>query len=90
MYIIVLPYKGISLNDALFQGPDLTNNLLGVFLRFHQKPVAFVGDIAKMFYQVKVTPECRDYLRFFGLRDSEDFSSPIYEFRLTVHVFGAT
>jgi len=31
----------------LLQGPDLTNTLLGVLLRFHQGKVAFTGDIKK-------------------------------------------
>ena len=85
-----LPFKGKSLNDSLYQGPDLTNSILGVLLRFRQEKIAFIGDISKMFYQVRVSPENRDYLRFFWLSDSSDFSSAICEYRLTVHVFGAT
>ena len=81
-----LKNKGNSLNDSLYQGPDLTNSLLGVLIRFRQEPVAFMGDISKMFYQVRVAPEHRDYLRFFWL----DENSRPAEYRLTVHVFGAT
>lgn len=81
-----LKYKGVSLNNALYQGPDLTNNLLGVILRFRQEPVAFMRDIAKMFYQVNVSPESRNLLRFFW----HDEFGRIAEYRLTVHVFGAT
>ena len=42
-----------------------------------------------MFYQVKVTPHQRDYLRFFWWDEFELNSKPV-EYRLTVHVFGAT
>ena len=34
-----------SLNEVLLAGPDLTNSLLGVHLRFRQEPVAVVADV---------------------------------------------
>ena len=37
--------NGVSLNKLSLSGPDLTNNLLGVLLRFRQNPVTLVGDI---------------------------------------------
>ena len=36
---------GQSLNQQLFQGPDLTNNLTGVLCRFRQERIAFMCDI---------------------------------------------
>jgi len=83
-----LKYKGISLNDNLCQGPDLTNNLQGVLLRFRREPVAIVADVQKMFYQVRVNREHVDYLRFFWF-DPNDYTK-VVEYRLLVHVFGAT
>ena len=47
-------FRGISLNDCLYQGPDLTNSLIGVLLRFRQERIAIQGDIESMFYQVQV------------------------------------
>ena len=56
---------GVSLNDMLLQGPNLTNSLVGLFIRFRLEPIAFSCDTEKMFYQFHVNPEDLDYLRFF-------------------------
>ncbi|XP_070571257.1 uncharacterized protein [Ptychodera flava] len=58
-------FQGVSLNGLLLQGPDLTNNLLGVLLRFRQEPIALMADIEAMFHQVKVKEEDSDCLRFY-------------------------
>ena len=50
-------FKGTSLNDQLLQGPDLTNGLLGVIIRFRQEPVAMVANVEGMFHQVWVAPD---------------------------------
>ncbi len=55
----------VSLNTELLQGPDLTNSLLAELLRFRREKVAIMADVAKMFYQIKVPKQLRDYLRFF-------------------------
>ena len=49
-------YKGTSLNDQPLSGPDLTNSLLGVLLRFRQEPVSLSSDIKAMFHPVLVDP----------------------------------
>jgi len=58
-------YHGMSLNDKLLQGPDLTNFLIGVLTRFRQDPVAVMSDVEAMFHQVRVNPKDRSALRFF-------------------------
>ena len=55
-------YREISLNNQLLTGPNLTNTLVGVLLRFRQEPVAIRSDIEAMFHQVCVIPEHRDFL----------------------------
>lgn len=57
-------YQGISLNEQLLQGPDLTNNLIGVLLRFREHPVALMVDVESMFYQVRVPEEDAHLLLF--------------------------
>ena len=53
-----------SLNQQFLQGPDWTNPLVGVLIRFRQEPVAIAADIEAMFHQVYVDPQDRDALRF--------------------------
>ena len=80
-------FAGESLNDNLMTGPDLTNNLVGVLLRFRQENVAFSCDVEEMFYQFFVNPDHRDFLRFLWFdRESDQIS----EFRMKVHLFGAS
>jgi hypothetical protein len=55
---------------------------------FRQEPVGLMCYIEAMF-QVKVTLECRDYLRFLWWNDG-DISREPEEYRMAVHLFGAT
>ena len=57
-------YQGVSLNSFLHKGPCLFGNLLGVLLCFREEPIAFVGDIAKMYLQVELPQEDTHIHRF--------------------------
>ncbi|XP_071476662.1 uncharacterized protein [Diadema antillarum] len=81
--------QGKALNDVVHQGPDMTNNLLGVLLRFRQEPVAVMGDIKEMFHQVRVPPDERDMLRFLWWPEGNLSESP-RTYRMCVHLFGGT
>ncbi|XP_066029071.1 uncharacterized protein [Pocillopora verrucosa] len=48
-------YMGHILNDYWAKGPDLLNNILGILVRFRENPVAFIGDIKKMYHTVATT-----------------------------------
>ena len=50
-------YNGHALNDYLAKGPCLLKKLLGIFLRFRQGQVGFIGDIAKMFHSIDIPLE---------------------------------
>ena len=82
-------YKGTSLNDHLLKGPDLSNHLLGVLLRFREERVAFMTDIESMFYQVKIPDYHADFLRFLWWTDGDLTKDP-EEYQMLVHLFGAT
>ena len=80
-------FDGVSLNDVLMTGPDLTNNLLGILLRFRKEAIAATGDIEQMFYCFNVDENHRDYLRFFWYADNNP-DNPMIEYRMCVQVFG--
>ncbi|CAI5649405.1 unnamed protein product [Oreochromis niloticus] len=82
-------YKGTTLNDQLLQGPNLTSTLLGVIIRFRQEEVAIMADVEAMFHQVKVPDEDSDLLRFLWWT-SGDITQKIVEYKMVVHIFGAT
>ena len=76
--------KGVSINNAVHRGPDFTNKMLGVLLRFREKPYVIVSDVQAMYHQVRVTPAHRDALRFLWYNDKGE--TEIY--RMCVHLFG--
>ncbi|XP_052799499.1 uncharacterized protein LOC128231119 [Mya arenaria] len=80
-------YNGLSLNDVLMTGPNLTNNLLGVLMRFRKGAVAVMADIQQMFYSFLVRQDHRRYLRFVWPEDN-DLSNNLLDYQMNVHVFG--
>ena len=82
-------YNGVSLNSQLLQGPDLTNNLVGVLIRFREEPIAIMADIEGMFHQVRVSPKDCDALRFLWWPEN-DFNKDPEDYQMLVHLFGAT
>lgn len=82
-------FQGVSLNSQLLQGPGLTSTLIGVLSRFHKEPIVITADIEAMFHQVKVPNEDHDLLRFLWWPNG-DYNQNMAEYRMTVHLFGAT
>lgn len=80
--------KGTSLKQESLPGPDLSNTLLGVLLRFCQEPIALMADIEGMFHQVKVPSQDVNFLHFLWWSEG-DTSKDISEYRMTVLNFGA-
>ena len=82
-------YRGQSLNNEVLQGPDLSNKLIGVLIRFRLYPVAFMADIQAMFHQVRVVREDQDVLRFLWWPEGDLDKNP-EKYKMTVHLFGGT
>jgi hypothetical protein len=56
LFWVVISFNGISLNNVLLTGPDLSNSLLGVLLRFRREMIAVTADIQHMFHVVIFGP----------------------------------
>ena len=80
-------HYGVSINKKLLPGPDLTNQIVEMLLRFKEEPIAVTGDIKAMFHQAKVPEKERNYLRFLWWKDS-DLDKYAVDHEMTVHVFG--
>ena len=81
-------YRGMSPNDQLLKGPDLTNSLFGVLSRFRQERIALMGDIEEMFYQVRVIDADSTYLRYLWWPDGR-LDSDLEEYQMVLHLFAA-
>ena len=81
-------FRGLSLNDCLLQGPDLTTSLLGVLLCFRERSIAIIGDIKAMFSQVFVDEKDRNAYRFAFFQDG-DISKTPRNYCMQIYLFGA-
>ena len=82
-------FGGACLNNKLLSGPDLTNQLAGVLLRFRSEEVAFMGDIEAVFYQVQVRDDQRGFLRYLWC-ENDNLVGELVDSEMCVHVFGST
>ncbi len=83
------PRTGQSLNDFLWKGLNLTNDLVQILLRFRLYKVALTADIEKAFLAIKIRPEDRHALRFFFLEDFDNPKSKLVTYNFTVNLFGS-
>lgn len=82
-------FNGMSLNKILTTGPNLTNNLQGILIRFRKEKCAIVADIEQMFYSFLVKGDQIDYLRFLWYKDNDpDAPPPLFEYRMKAYAFG--
>ena len=81
-------FQGRSLNDELIQRPDLTNNLIGILIRFRKGHIAIMADIEAMYYQVTVPESQRRYLNFVWWTNG-NVHEPPEDYEMCVRPFGA-
>ena len=78
-------YQGTSLNANLLPGINVLNNLVNVITKFQTGKYAIIGDIEKLFHQVKVCESDIDALRFVWREKPED---ELLEYAMLVYLFG--
>ena len=72
--------SGVSLNDGLMVGPKTQQDLFSILMCFRMYPLVFSADIAKMYSQVQLDAEDKDYLQLFC---KEPNPTDIKTFRIT-------
>ncbi|XP_024887379.1 uncharacterized protein LOC112464560 [Temnothorax curvispinosus] len=79
--------SGISLNDTLMKGPNLQDSIINIMLRFRLHAVAITADLRKMYRQVLVHEDDRDYQRILWRFSPID---PVDDYRLNTVTYGQT
>ncbi|BET00524.1 Retrotransposon protein [Nesidiocoris tenuis] len=79
------PAPSGSLNDHLYTGTKLQADITNILLKFRQHRYVFSCDIVKMFRQIWLTPEHRNYLQIVWRPSPED---PLQFYCLNTVTFG--
>ena len=79
----------ISLNQALYQGPNLILDLAFTLLKFIRGTFAAIADLEKAFLRIVIALCDRDALRFFWPADPTNLHSKLEAYRFKVVMFGS-
>lgn len=79
--------NGISLNDILYKGPKLHNNIFTILINFRLFPICLGADIKGMYRQINMIKEHRPYQRILWRFNTDD---PIQVYELNTVTFGVS
>lgn len=75
----------VSLNDKLLVGPKTQEDLFNILIRWRKHFITLMADIEKMYRQVKIVQQHRDFQRLLWRFNEYD---PIMEYRITTVIDG--
>lgn len=81
------PVSKQFLNDVLLTGTKLQRDLVSILLRFVLSPVVFTSNIKKMYREIVISEEHKDFQRIMWRFSRAD---PIQDYRLKMVTFGAS
>jgi hypothetical protein len=79
--------SGLSLNDVQMVGPPLQNDLFNILLRFRQHQFVIKADIEKMYRQVLIEDNQKQYQKIFW---RSDLSQPVKVYKLNTVTYGTS
>ncbi|XP_045450124.1 uncharacterized protein LOC123658876 [Melitaea cinxia] len=81
------PVNGKSLNEELLTGPSILQDIRKLITRWRQHKICLIGDIMKMYRQILISKEDRDYQRILWRKSPKD---PVEEYRLLTVTYGTS
>ena len=79
----------VSLNQVIYQGPNLVLNLAVLLLKFMKGKFGVIADLEKAFLRILIAKQDRDVLRYFWFSNPDDMHSPLIVMRFKVVIFGS-
>ena len=64
--------QSLSLNECLYKGPILLNDLAGMLMKFRIGTIAMTGDLEEAFLQIEIQELNRDYLKFLWIKNESE------------------
>ena len=80
-------YNGGSINKKIMSGPDLTNQIISILLKFRENVVPIMDDKEAMFHQVFTGDQRRNLLTFLWWKNG-DISEQHQDYHINLQVSG--
>ena len=82
-------FQGKSINKEFLSGQNLTNQVIGVLMRFCEEKIAFIADVEVMYHQVHVQEDQQSFFKFMWWENHNTDSEP-YDCLMCANIFVVT
>lgn len=79
--------SGQSLNDILLVGPTIQEDIFSIILRFRKYPFVITADVTKMYRQILINPNQRNFQRILWRYNNND---PVKTYQLNTVTYGTS